>query len=134
MRVFKILAVLFLSFQLVNPAAAMTGNKGEPAHYLALGDSLAAGVIETNEIGTGYTDVLAEMLEDEGLLASYNKGFAYPGYKTEHILAELDKDAEKPSSETGENVSLLDEVKKADVITISVGANDVLGNVKRRGR
>ena len=131
MRLFKILAILFLAFQLVSPAAAMTGNQGEPAHYLALGDSLAAGVIETNEIGTGYTDVLAEMLEDEGLLASYNKGFAYPGYKTEHILADLDKDVEKPSSETGENVSLLDEVKKADVITISIGANDVLGSVKR---
>ncbi|MGM9950511.1 MAG: S-layer homology domain-containing protein [Lysinibacillus sp.] len=131
MRLFKILAVLLLTFQLVSPATAMTGNKGEPAHYLALGDSLAAGMIETGEIGTGYTDFLAEMLKENGLLASYNKGFAYPGYKTDQILTELNKDVEKPSSETGETVSLLDEVKKADVITISVGANDVLGNVKR---
>lgn len=131
MKLFKVLAVLFLSFQLVSPAKALTGNEGEPAHYLALGDSLAAGMIETGEIGTGYADFLAEMLKEQGLLASYNKGFAYPGYKTEQVLAELNKDVEKPSSETGEVVSLLDEVKKADVITISIGANDLLGNVKR---
>ncbi|MGN7118672.1 S-layer homology domain-containing protein [Lysinibacillus odysseyi] len=131
MKLFKFLAVLFLTFQLVSPAAAMTGNRGEPAHYLALGDSLAAGMIETGGIGTGYADVLAQTLKEAGLLASYNKGFAVPGYTTEQVLDELNKDVKKPSSETGEKVSIVDEVKKADVITISVGANDVLKNLKR---
>lgn len=131
MKVLKFLAILLLTFQLVSPAAAMTGNKGEPAHYLALGDSLAAGMVETGEIGTGYADFLADTLEEAHLLASYNKGFAVPGYTTEQILNELNNDVKKPSSETGENVSLVDEVKKADVITISVGANDVLKNLKR---
>ena len=78
MRVVKWVAILLLAFQLVvSPAAAMTGNKGEPAHYVALGDSLAAGIIETGEIGQGYADYLAQMLEEENLLATYNKGFAY---------------------------------------------------------
>lgn len=130
MKLFKFLAILLLTFQLVSPAAAMTGNKGEPANYLALGDSLAAGMVETGEIGTGYADFLAQTLEEADLLASYNKGFAVPGYTTEQVLNELTKDVEKPSSETGKNVSLIDEVKKADVITISVGANDVLKNLK----
>lgn len=131
MKLLKFLAVIFLTFQLVSPAAAMTGNNGQPAHYLALGDSLAAGMIETGGIGTGYADFLAQTLGEAGLLASYNKGFAVPGYTTEHVLNELNKDVEKPSSETGETVSLTDEVKKADVITISVGANDVLKNLER---
>ena len=132
MRILKFLAVLLLSFQLVvNPASAMTGNKGEPAHYLALGDSLAVGINETNELGKGYADFLAQILEEAELLASFNKGFAYPKYTTEDILNELKSDVKKPSTETGEEVSLLDEVKKADVITISVGANDVLKLVER---
>ncbi|WP_431028182.1 S-layer homology domain-containing protein [Lysinibacillus sp. LZ02] len=132
MRVVKWVATLLLAFQLVvSPAAAMTGNEGEPAHYVALGDSLAAGIIETGEIGQGYADYLAQMLEEEHLLASYNKGFAFPGYTTEDVLKELKSDVVKPSSETAEQVSLLDEVKKADVITISIGANDVLKNLTR---
>ncbi|MGM9946083.1 MAG: S-layer homology domain-containing protein [Lysinibacillus sp.] len=132
MRILKFLAVLLIAFQLVvNPAAAMTGNKGEPAHYLALGDSLAAGITETNELGKGYADFLAQQLEEADLLASYNKGFAYPKYTTEDILNELKLDVKKPSTETGQEVSLLDEVKKADVITISAGANDVLKLLNR---
>ena len=132
LRILKFLAVLLIAFQLVvNPTAAMTGNKGEPAHYLALGDSLAAGINETNELGKGYADFLAQQLEEADLLASYNKGFAFPGYTTEDILNELKSDVKKPSTETGKEVSLLDEVKKADVITISGGANDMLKFLKR---
>ncbi len=132
LRILKFLTVLLITFQLaVSPAAAMTGNKGEPAHYLALGDSLAAGMIETGEIGKGYADFLAQQLEEADLLASYNKGFAFPGYTTEDILNELKSDVKKPSTETGQEVALLDEVKNADVITISAGANDVLKLLKR---
>lgn len=132
LRILKFLAVLLIAFQLVvSPAAAMTGNKGEPAHYLALGDSLAAGITATNELGKSYADFLAQRLEEADLLASYNKGFAFPGYTTEFILDELNSDVKKPSTETGEKVSLIDEVKKADVITISAGANDVLKLLKR---
>lgn len=131
MKILKFLAVVLLTFQLVSPAAAMTGNKGEPANYLALGDSLAAGMIETGAVGTGYADYLAQTLEEAELLASYNKGFAVPGYTTEQVLDELNKDVEKPSSETGKKVSLIDEIKKADVITLSVGANDVLKTLKQ---
>lgn len=132
MRILKFLAVLLISLQLmVNPAAAMTGNKGEPAHYLALGDSLAAGITETNKLGKGYADFLAQELEEADLLASFNKGFAFPGYTAEYILTELKSDVKKPSTETGQEVSLLEEVKKADVITISAGANDVLKVVER---
>ncbi len=129
-RLLKFIAVFVLAFQLASPVAAMTGNSGKPAHYLALGDSLAAGMIENGTIGNGYADYLAEELEEEKLLASYNKGFAYPGYKTTDILADLEKNVVKPSSETGKNVKLHDEIQKADVITLSIGANDVLEYVK----
>lgn len=132
LRILKFLLVMVIAFQLaINPVVAMTGNKGEPAHYLALGDSLAVGVIETNELGKGYADFLAQELKEANLLASYNKGFSYPKYTTEDILKELQSDVKKPSIETGKEVSLLDEVKKADVITISAGANDVLKLIKR---
>ena len=121
---------LVLVFALALPASAMTGNNNEPAHYLALGDSLAAGMIQDGSIGKGYTDFLAEMLEEDNLLASYNKGFAVPGAKTTDLLAMLEKNVEMPATGTKTPVKINDEIKKADVITLTIGANDVLSSVK----
>ena len=131
MRIFKFLVAFVLALMIVSPASAMTGNSGQPVHYVALGDSLAVGFNENSELGKGYTDFLAEMLEEKGKLASYNKGFAYPGYKTTNILADIEANVKKPINFTGEEVRIVDDIKKADVITLSVGANDVLAAVGR---
>ena len=48
----------------------------QPIDYLALGDSLAAGVTPNNELGKGYSDFLAESMHTIGALKSYNKGFS----------------------------------------------------------
>lgn len=130
MKILRFLAVFALVFQLASPASALTGNRGEPAHYVALGDSLAFGIVGDGLFGKSYTDFLAEALAEEDLLASFNKGFAFPGYKTTDILRELEENTVKPSSATDEEVALLDEIKKADVITLSIGANDVLAGIK----
>jgi tellurite resistance protein TehA-like permease len=57
-----------------------------PIDYLAIGDSLAAGVTSNNELGKGYADFLAGSMMEIGTLKTYNKGFSYPGYKTTDVL------------------------------------------------
>lgn len=125
----KVFVIMLLVVGLALPAWAK-GNNGKPVDYLAIGDSLAAGVNEENNISRGYTDFLAQEILDQGLLASYNKGFAYPGYTTENVLSDLKSDVTKPvvnlSGVQTELVSLRDAVSEAEIITISVGANDVL--------
>ena len=130
MKFLRFLAAFVLGFMLVSPASAMTGNSGQAAHYLALGDSLAAGMIQDGSIGKGYSDFLAEMLEGDELLASYNKGFAVPGAKTTDVMTAIENNIAMLSSATKEEVKILAEIKKADVITLSLGANDVLSTVK----
>ena len=130
MKFLRFMLALVLAFALALPASAMTGNNNEPAHYLALGDSLAAGMIQDGSIGKGYTDFLAEMLEEDNLLASYNKGFAVPGAKTTDLLKMLEENVEMPATGTKTPVKINDEIKKADVITLTIGANDVLSSVK----
>ncbi len=61
----------------------------QPIDYLALGDSLAAGVTPNNELGNGYADFLAESMMEIGALKTYNKGFSYPGYKTTDVLNDI---------------------------------------------
>ncbi|HZG14389.1 MAG TPA: GDSL-type esterase/lipase family protein [Candidatus Bathyarchaeia archaeon] len=88
--------------------------------YLALGDSLAAGVTPYNQIDDGYTDFLAEKIEELGFLGFYTKRFAVPGYTTEDVLDDIQDDVEKG----GDHIR--DMIDEAEVITLDAGANDLL--------
>lgn len=111
------IAVLFVFLMafLVPNASANT----DVIRYLALGDSLAAGVTPTKELGKGYADFAKESLEAEKLLGSYSKNFAVPGEKTDELLKKL-----------MENTELQQAVKQSNTITISSGANDLLRESK----
>ncbi|ARF17362.1 S-layer homology domain-containing protein [Sporosarcina ureae] len=103
-----------------------------PLNYLALGDSLAAGVTPNNELGKGYTDLLAEELANSEVLQASNKGFSYPGYKTEDVLRDLEMDVTKPVVGIGHSdktATLHQSVKEAQLITLTIGANDVLPKI-----
>lgn len=106
--------VLFISF-VIPTASANT----EAIHYLALGDSLAAGMTPTKEIDKGYADYAASYLQEQNLLASFSKNFAWPGDKTDDLLVKLTSD-----------VQLQEAVKQSNTITISAGANDLLKESK----
>lgn len=134
MRFMKIFAAFVLAFMIVSPVSAMTGKSGQPVYYLALGDSLAAGIISNGEYGFGYTDSIAIALTEEKLLEEYNDAFTIPGAKTTDFLNALDSNYEKVVDyDSGLSFKIVDEVKRADVITLSIGANDVLSAVKRNG-
>jgi len=100
-----------------------------PIDYLAIGDSLAAGVTPYNELGKGYADFLAESMMEIGALKTYNKGFSYPGYKTTDVLNDIKLNVTKDIYGIGfeeKTAKLQQSIKDAEVITISVGANDIL--------
>ena len=125
-----------LLFALLPGYSNVKAEENETLHYLALGDSLAAGVTDQNGLGKGYSDFLAEnFIESADGTITYNKGFAFPGYRTEDLLADIQKNVEKPifnlQGQQAERVTIKDEIKKAQVISISIGANDVLQTVKR---
>lgn len=104
-----------------------------PVNYLAIGDSLAAGINPAGELGKSYADFLAVQLAGEEVLSAYNKGFAYPGYTTANVLNDLLNDAVKPVAGIGyqsETAAFQQSVKEATLITLTAGANDVLSKVK----
>lgn len=100
-----------------------------PIDYLAIGDSLAAGVTPNNDIGKGYADFLAESIHEIGALKSFNKGFSYPGYKTTDVLNDIQQNVTKDIYGIGfeeKTAKLQQSIKDTEVITISAGANDIL--------
>jgi lysophospholipase L1-like esterase len=102
--------------------------------YLALGDSLAAGVTSDNALGKGYTDFLAQSIQSIGALKSFNKGFSFPKYTTGDIIKDIQENVMKDVYGIGyEKVAaaLQQSILDAEVITISAGANDVLPLVQK---
>ncbi|KOS67150.1 N-acetylmuramoyl-L-alanine amidase [Lysinibacillus contaminans] len=139
---FRFLAASVLALQLTVPALASAEENivdeiapswVMQADYVALGDSLAHGMNEVGAIGLGYTDFIAQTLKKEGLITSYSKDFAYSGYTTKNVLNDLQADVEKPITGFGyksEKASIRASIKDAEIVTLTVGANDLLPLLK----
>jgi lysophospholipase L1-like esterase len=102
-------------------ASAKNINK-EHFDYVALGDSLAAGQTPMKSLDKGYVDYLTSRFEQ----SQYNvelDNFGMSGYKTTNILNELFN----PLNE--KNASLLESISEAELVTIDIGANDLLAQL-----
>ncbi len=95
--------------------------KSNKLYYVALGDSLAEGRNPYGEIGYSYTDYLKENLENHQRLAYYTKEYAKSGYTSEDILNDIKA-----------NNKLKKDLRESDLVTISVGANDLLKEIDLR--
>ncbi|MGE8006753.1 S-layer homology domain-containing protein [Lysinibacillus sp. NPDC093216] len=138
---FRFLAASVLALQLVVPISVNAEEQRDyiapswvvQADYVALGDSLAHGMNDVGIIGLGYTDFVAQALQQDGFIASYNKGFAYSGYTTKNILEDIQNNVEKPVVGFGyqsEKVKLHTSIKEAEIITLTAGANDIIPILK----
>jgi len=87
--------------------------------YVALGDSLAAGNTPFGGDDKGYPDYLADRFEQSQYNVQFDN-YGISGYKTTNILAQLSG---------SKNVQ--DSIKTAEVITIDIGANDLLASLEQ---
>ncbi len=114
-----LVALVFL-FGSVIPVAAQSPSASNEIHYVALGDSLAAGQTPFKEIETSYTDMIAAYFEEQQLLASYTNQFAVPGYTSQNVLDDVLTNHEVDGKK------IQDAIRDATLITLTVGANDLL--------
>jgi lysophospholipase L1-like esterase len=138
---FRFLAAGVLALQLAVPVGANAAVQVDyiapswvaQADYVALGDSLAHGMNEVGIIGLSYADFVAQALQQDGFITSYNKGFAYSGYTTKNVLEDIQNDVEKSVTGFGyqsEKVKLRTSIKEAEIITLTAGANDLIPILK----
>lgn len=107
----------FTLFSFINSRLASSSTQLD---YVAFGDSLAAGVTPDNTIDKGYAAFISEKLGEEGVLGSYSN-YGMPGYKTADIINIIN-----PSIE--QNAEVVSSIKNAEIITLDIGANDLLGS------
>lgn len=91
----------------------------ESFHYLALGDSITKGY----KVEKSYSDYIFEHYDREEKIKSYSKEFSELGYTTHDLISDIKNEAKL------NNKYLVEEIRKADVITISIGSNNVLQNI-----
>lgn len=90
--------------------------KKEQFDYVALGDSLAAGRTPYKVEKDGYVDFLASRFEQ----SQYNvklDNYGVSGYRTTNVMAQL------------LNPSVRESIGNAELVTIDIGANDLLARL-----
>lgn len=93
----------------------------EKLNYIALGDSIAEGRNPYGETGYSYTDYLYETLDKKGKIRYYTKKYSKSGYQTSDVINDIIRDAD-----------LKRDLRESDLVTISIGANDFLGQINIR--
>jgi len=104
------------------------GFKDNKIYYLSLGDSLSLGKNPYNMLDYGYTDYIKEYLENNGLLETYVDGLNRENKRIIDIINDIN------NNETilvdNKEKTLQNALIKADLITLSIGSNDLFNNVK----
>lgn len=119
---FKKLFIIIMTLLLV--FIIYTVNADQTYTYVALGDSVALGQNPYGEINYGYTDYIANYLKKNDLLRSYTKGYAVSGYRTTDVINDINLG--KTIDIDGEQVNIKKALREANLVTISIGANDFL--------
>ncbi|MFS1511035.1 GDSL-type esterase/lipase family protein [Chengkuizengella sp. SCS-71B] len=140
--------LMIVCFLLANVSIPQTHAELNTLNYVALGDSIAAGYTPEGEIDEGYSDFIEEYLDENAPLITYTKQFAIPGLTTSDLngLIQNNLSTEQflslfgggfPSPLVGEitenisieNLTVQDAIIDADVITLTIGANDILSEI-----
>jgi lysophospholipase L1-like esterase len=108
---FRVLSVVLVLALLLTPATALAAGT-HVVSYTALGDSIAAGVGGTDSVG--YTDLLAKRLAQGNRDVTFND-LGVSGMTSGGLLGALAYDYTYQAA-----------VADADVITVSIGGNDIL--------
>jgi len=97
--------------------------KNNNIYYLSIGDSLAVGTTQNGSIGYGYSDYIKDYLKESNKLKGYNKAFTNNNYRITDLLRIIQYN--ETIKIDNQEISLTRLIKKADIITLSIGMNEL---------
>ena len=104
------------------------GFKDKDIYYLSLGDALSLGKNPYNILDYGYSEYVKDYLEDKELLETYVDGLNREDKRIIDVINDI-KDNKKVLID-GKEKTLQHILIKSDLITLSIGSNDLLSNIK----
>lgn len=121
-KVFLVL-ILFLSCYFIYNKTI--NNK---VYFVVIGDALSKGTNEYGAVSYGYSDYVRDYLTNNNLLEGYNKTYTDNDYRIIDIIKALEYNEKK------DNYSLNILIKKADIITISLGMNELYYKLEKNNQ
>lgn len=119
--------ILIIGFILLSVFLIYLGNMDSKVYYLALGDSLSLGVTPYGSIDYGYTDGISDYLNEKDLLETFIKDFSKMGYRTTDLIRDINDNVKIKVDDKEKTIK--NSLIKADLVTISIGTNDILSKL-----
>lgn len=102
------------------------GFRDKEIYYVSIGDGLASGINPYNQKDYGYGEYVEEYLDEIDKLEVYVEALTDKSNRITDILKDI-KDNEKVNVD-GKIKTFQNVLIKADLVTISIGTNDLLSN------
>ena len=99
-------------------------NHTDKITYISIGDSLSVGIDSNGNTNYGYSNYLSNYLKDKNLLKSYNNYFSTSGTRIVDLENKLETNW--TIKKDGKALSLKKCLREADLVTLSVGMDDIL--------
>lgn len=123
MKKILILIIVSLSVFLI-----YLGFKDKKIYYLSLGDSLSLGKNSYNILDYGYSDYIKEYLENNDILETYVDEYNNEEKRIIDIINDIKHNEKKLINNKEKTIQHV--LIKADLVTLSIGTNDLLNNVR----
>ncbi|MDD2434665.1 MAG: GDSL-type esterase/lipase family protein [Bacilli bacterium] len=94
------------------------------SYYLSLGDSIAVGINAYGDRSYGYANQIRDYLKEKNNLDAYVSEFAKEGYRTTDLINDIKTNREIIIGDKPKTIQ--NALIKADIITVSIGLNDIL--------
>lgn len=100
----------------------------DKVYFLALGDYIAMGVTNNNRINGGYNFYIKDYLKEVNKLEIYNDSFIDRNSRTTDLINSINNNYEIIFND--KNITIQNALIKADLITLSIGNNDLFYELK----
>lgn len=115
--------IIFILFLFLSCYIIYNGALNTKYYYLSLGDSLSGGINIYGLKQYGYSDYLKDYLSENNLLEKYDNTFTDKDYRIIDLIKMIEYNEE--ISINGKKTNINQSLKKADIITLSIGMNEL---------
>ena len=102
-------------------------NHTDKITYISIGDSLSVGIDSNGNTNYGYSNYIANYLKDKELLKTYNNDFSASGTRIKDLKSKLETNW--TITKKGKTLSLKECLRDADLVTLSIGMDDLLTKI-----
>ncbi len=96
-------------------------------YYLSLGDEISLGITKEGYYEKGYPLYIKEYLEEKNKLEIFIDDYETQGYRITDIINDIKNNKELEET----NKTIKNTLIKADLLTISIGTNDILSKINK---